>query len=378
MRQYGSAAVQPVDVGKRVLARLLNSAVVAVIYLLFAAPLLSPDPDLGTITTMSMLGTVLSFAVSVTQIVLLVTRSATIGHMLVKVKYLKATTGEDAKGQILLRYVVSGAFEGVTLGLGAISYFFTYRDGQHWLDRAFGTVGVVRDSVRSAAIPPGPPPGYPQGGVMPVRMPGGPAAAPAPAPAPVPAPSFAPPPTSVPAPAPEPMPAPASFAPPAPSFAAPAPSFAPPPSGFASSSPGFVPAPASPVAPSPSLMENDATVLDPEIAGPAGPVGPTVVLDDGTRIVLDGPVVLGRNPLAPAGYPGARCIPVVDTSMRVSKTHLVLVPADGGVTVVDLGATNGLLLEMDGMKAKLAADQSHALPANALLHFGGRSLRLDG
>ena len=68
-----------------------------------------------------------------------------------------------------------------------------------------------------------------------------------------------------------------------------------------------------------------------------------VVLDDGQEIRVDGPVVLGRNPVPPAAYPQARPVQVQDASMRMSKTHLVLVPSGSGVGFVDVGATNGLV-----------------------------------
>lgn len=120
-------------------------------------------------------------------------------------------------------------------------------------------------------------------------------------------------------------------------------------------------------------MLSDETVLDPDAAGDDVAA---VVLDDGQRITLEVPVVLGRNPVAPSSHPGARCIAVVDESMRLSKSHVVVSAQDGDVAVFDIGATNGIHLELDGAKARLTAQQSHVLPAGALLHFGGRTLRV--
>jgi len=101
-----------------------------------------------------------------------------------------------------------------------------------------------------------------------------------------------------------------------------------------------------------------------------------VLLDDGQRIVLDAPVVLGRNPSSPSSYPLARCVQVADESMRLSKTHLVLVPGEEGVGVFDVGATNGVHIERDGLKARIPTGEVYPLTDDAVLHFGGRSLQV--
>ena len=82
------------------------------------------------------------------------------------------------------------------IGIGTISLVVTYRDGQHWLDRAFGVVAVERSSVRAAQAGQGYP-GPPVPAVTPVAMPA------PPSPPVVPPPAFpaAPPPPSPAAPA---------------------------------------------------------------------------------------------------------------------------------------------------------------------------------
>ncbi|MBK8464032.1 MAG: FHA domain-containing protein [Nigerium sp.] len=454
MKQYGNRVALPAETEARVFARLIPSGISALLVLvsiptglIFIVPFVFPPIFLSLF---------LYYALA---------KSTSIGGNFNGLVYLKADTGEEAKGQFLLRLFVAGLFESVTLGLGVISYFFNLRDGQHWLDRAMGTVCVVRDSVQPAAGA-----GYapmqalaaaPQPGVMPVRMmqlpPAAPSSAP-PQPAPfgasvparpafrqppappappcadVPAPAFPPPPLP-PAPpraeAPEPWApfsspaferpaapeqpvappsappaaAPAPAAPPAsnpwalpqassaPSTAAPdAPGFAPPGQSEISAAPSAPPAASVPPppfaappaekaddpipAPAPPQglgMLNDETELDPSLAAPAV----AVVLDDGRRIGLETPVVLGRNPVAPAGATGALCIPLVDETMRLSKTHLVLRADDGEVKVADLGAKNGVVLEHGGTKERLAPDQTYVLPPDAVLHFGARSLRVS-
>ena len=101
-----------------------------------------------------------------------------------------------------------------------------------------------------------------------------------------------------------------------------------------------------------------------------------MVLDDGQVLTLESPVVLGRNPVAPASHPLARVVQVTDESMRVSKTHLLVAAVGDQVKVVDLGATNGIHIEADGAKTRLEARGEQALTPGTVVHFGGRSLRL--
>lgn len=392
MRQFGGSAAQPVSIGKRVIARLINAAVGGLTYLVFLLPMLSdlqnPAATLDSMEGYAAISMVMGVVFAIVMVALILTRSTTLGHLGVKVTYLKAATGEGAKGLLFLRYLVSGVFEGATFGLGAISYFFTYRDGQHWLDRAFGTVGVQRESVRMIAVPSGPPAAYQQRGT--VSMGGSAGATPASAAQPFgAAPGF---PTRPPSSRVQP---PAASSPP-PRVATPPQNFGPPPasSSFVSersakptpvappmplavlggSIPSGTPGPVAPYSSPPAgLEDSDSTVLDlPPVRTPV----PAIILDDGTRIVLDTPVVLGRNPTAPAAYPSARCVPVVDPSRRMSKTHLVLLAVDGDVQVLDSGATNGIHFEMDGYTTKLSADEPHRLGTDARLHFGGRSLKV--
>jgi FHA domain containing protein len=101
-----------------------------------------------------------------------------------------------------------------------------------------------------------------------------------------------------------------------------------------------------------------------------------VVLDDGLRIKVDGPLVLGRNPLAPDAYPDARSVQVTDETMRLSKTHLVLIPEGGHVQVIDIGATNGVYIEIDRERTRIPVHEPQRLAPGTLVHFGGRTLRL--
>ncbi|MFT3888134.1 MAG: RDD family protein [Arachnia sp.] len=156
MALYGSRIATPAKVGPRVVARLINAAISGAIFLVLFLGTRSDARDpvsaLGSFVVFGAIASVLGIAYVVVQVVLLLSRSTTVGHQIVKVIYLRTATGEDARTQIILRFLVSVAFECATLGLGAVSYFVTYRDGQHWLDRAFGTVGVERESIRTDVV----------------------------------------------------------------------------------------------------------------------------------------------------------------------------------------------------------------------------------
>ena len=130
------------------------------------------------------------------------------------------------------------------------------------------------------------------------------------------------------------------------------------------------PAQAARAARTPSLVQ-DKTIAD---DGPEAIL--EVVLDDGLRIKVDGPLVLGRNPLAPDDYPDARSVRVIDETMRLSKTHMVLRPVGGQVQVIDVGATNGVYVEADRERIRIPTYAPWSLSAGDMVHFGGRTLRL--
>ena len=332
---------------------------------------------------------------------LMVTRSQTLGAAAQKFHYVREADAEPARSALLVKMLAEGAVEVATCGLAAISFQATYRDGQHWLDRVLHIVAVQPD-VRVGAPATAPPP---QGGAeVPVaaRPPEGPRV------------RWAPPPSKAVEPGAQPFPpCPRSGLPAAqpPRTAAQAAGAASPDAGsqstpvrpFGQATPvtGSNPWAASPSAPvfppvgfaSTSAPEPedgevhqetvivpgarphmDATVIDtnPMVPRP----DPVLVLDDGQRITVDGPLVLGRNPVAPPSHAGARVVKLVDATMRLSKTHLVVLVAVDGVRVVDIGATNGVFLESDGERTRLVVREPHRLLPNQLIHFGGRTLRL--
>ncbi len=420
-----------VEMGRRIGARLILYGIAGVIYgaewlaLFFALE----DGNYQLVALLSKIWLIPALGLLGVQIFVLVKHSTTLGGYILKLKYLDTKTGRPNPGLLFGKLVLQGLLESVTLGIVAISYLFTYRDGQHWLDRALNLVAVPRDAVPAAtvhssppqALPPQifPPAMPPSGGVTPVQLP---LRTEAPSPMP-PVMSFTPSqpnpaeagplvesapsmgfPASPASPMAEPTPPLAPSAPLAPPAAATpvnpwafaggddnpepyaydqpeAPSlenawpdlapFAP--EGQAPIPPAppvtspVIPAP--PVSPTPALTLSDETVIDPL----ALPTTPVVRFDDGSTMQVDGPIALGRNPVAPDDYPQARIEAIVDESMRMSKSHLVVLPHEGGVGVLDMGSRNGVVFESGDSRFRIASDQVIAVPVDTTVHFGGRS-----
>ncbi|MGO1393065.1 RDD family protein [Agrococcus casei] len=106
--------------------------------------------------------------------------------------------------------------------------------------------------------------------------------------------------------------------------------------------------------------------------------GAVIVLDDGTRHSVSAPVLLGRNPDSDgADSDGAGLLRVADTTRSVSKTHLRLDPADGGLRIADMHSKNGLRLLRRGQWSRTPAGQSEFVPIGDEVRFGDRSLTLE-
>ncbi len=120
-------------------------------------------------------------------------------------------------------------------------------------------------------------------------------------------------------------------------------------------------------------------VADPaHLGAPPAPRPPlTVVLDTGTALPLTGPIVIGRDPLAPPSHPSAAPVPLADTAKSISKTHLLVAPAHSGVLVMDLHSINGVAVRLpDGDEATLTAGDPMVVPAASTVTFGERSLEV--
>ena len=99
--------------------------------------------------------------------------------------------------------------------------------------------------------------------------------------------------------------------------------------------------------------------------------GYVLYLDDGAQIPVAEAVVLGRDPSP--NHASGRSVPVADQTRSVSKTHLALVPTDGGIEVTDLGSTNGTAVVHEGAERRLESGAPLlALPGDTV-RFGERT-----
>lgn len=93
-----------------------------------------------------------------------------------------------------------------------------------------------------------------------------------------------------------------------------------------------------------------------------------VVLPDGQRLALDGTLVFGRSPEQGAAAHNGVPIRLHDPERAMSRVHLVVAPAPGGVTATDPGSANGTLLERDGTQyALVAGTPTNLLPGDRLI-----------
>ncbi|UVY82357.1 RDD family protein [Brachybacterium sp. NBEC-018] len=100
-----------------------------------------------------------------------------------------------------------------------------------------------------------------------------------------------------------------------------------------------------------------------------------LTVDDGTEHRLDRTTVLGRNPSAEEGEAG---VVLPDPTRSISKTHLRVEPTAEGVTVTDLGSTNGsAILLQDGTREALVPHTATEVPAGARVGIGDRWLTVE-
>ena len=157
-------------------------------------------------------------------------------------------------------------------------------------------------------------------------------------------------------PAPPTMPAAPAPAPPAPQVTpapAPAPVLPPPPQPT-SAPPAPQPTAASQPAPAPQPTPQP-TPAAPQPTPAAPPVAAFALrLDTGESLLVTEPLILGRNPDVSV-HPGARAVALADDSRSLSKTHLIVRPADGGLEIIDCRSTNGSGLIRNGVEYGVAA-----------------------
>jgi FHA domain len=97
-----------------------------------------------------------------------------------------------------------------------------------------------------------------------------------------------------------------------------------------------------------------------------------LAFDDGTKVVAPDRGFVGRAPAPPGGEP-AVLVPLVDTSMRISKTHAEIGVDASGFWISDRGSRNGTAVEMpDGAVRTLGRGETARLPAGSRVTLGGR------
>lgn len=103
-----------------------------------------------------------------------------------------------------------------------------------------------------------------------------------------------------------------------------------------------------------------------------------ILTDAGARYVVQQSVVVGRDPVSPAGS-GHALIAIPDLSRTIARTHL-MVTADGdGVHVTDLGSEHGTRVHTpEGQEIALRPHQPHRIPRGSRLRLGAREVYLEG
>ncbi|GAA2442380.1 hypothetical protein GCM10009857_02230 [Agromyces soli] len=95
------------------------------------------------------------------------------------------------------------------------------------------------------------------------------------------------------------------------------------------------------------------TMPAPPTAAPAAVERVELLFSTGQRVVVEGAAVVGRKPADTALAMGARAVEVLDDTRSVSRVHLFLEVAGGGITVGDAGSANGSRLERGGREIEL-------------------------
>ncbi len=112
-------------------------------------------------------------------------------------------------------------------------------------------------------------------------------------------------------------------------------------------------------------------------SGPVGLPGTVqawLVVDSGQREKVDSILVVGREP---TGTDGERRLVIPDPTNSISRTHLRLGPASGGVWVEDASSTNGTVVRnAAGAVAHLARGRRTLLPLGTTIIMGERTMMI--
>lgn len=101
-----------------------------------------------------------------------------------------------------------------------------------------------------------------------------------------------------------------------------------------------------------------------------------LVFDSGEKEAVIGTTVIGRAPVTMS--PSERAVTVEDSTRSLSRTHLRLGPAPGGVWVEDAFSANGTSVTLpDGSVFELERGNRQAVPIGATLRAGERSITIN-
>ncbi len=169
-RLPASVAVATVTLGRRVLARLLQGLIPAILVGIAAPQLIANRTVNPTASPIYLAAMVTAGVIFLTNVVLLATSGRTLGSALLGYEY-RSATGDRRGGRAVGRMLVTDLFVLVTCGIGAIVMMFTYREGTTLVDRWMTMVAVnpkLIDPARDIEAPTVRPPGT----VHQVTMPG--------------------------------------------------------------------------------------------------------------------------------------------------------------------------------------------------------------
>ena len=110
------------------------------------------------------------------------------------------------------------------------------------------------------------------------------------------------------------------------------------------------------------------------------PVEPPAVrlrFGTGELVTLAGPLVVGRVPTVPVGWPGSSTLAVSDPSFTISSTHCAFSVVDEVVWVEDLGSTNGTDLVLPTGELRSLRSQRAELLRGGRIQLGDNWCQLD-
>ncbi|CAN5357891.1 hypothetical protein BH11ACT2_BH11ACT2_09020 [soil metagenome] len=121
-----------------------------------------------------------------------------------------------------------------------------------------------------------------------------------------------------------------------------------------------------------TIDDFEATVLAPRRRGwvITGP--------DGVGHHIRVPTVIGRAPQRPDDRDDVQVLPLVDPGKSLSKSHAILEPDGDGLTIRDLGSTNGIVVvDASGNEVMLPTDTPIPVVAGTRFELGDFVLVVD-